>query len=118
MQEKFSLANDQVLIDELGRVVISDQILKEKLEAIVDSGDLVASNSCTNNGACGNDVNAGGCGNTVNGSCNSSLLNNDEILIQPDNVIIKNPDFNSQILNLKLEQVDTINIEFKALRNV
>lgn len=118
MEEKFTLLSNEIKIDNLGRVIISNIDFKDKLEILVNNGDLVASNSCTNNGACGNDVNAGGCGNTVNGSCSSSFLNTSEILIQNDDVIFKNPDFNSQLLNEKLKEPESINLEFKAFKNV
>ena len=117
MEEKFSLSPNDIRIDNLGRVIIENLDFKDKLETLVNNGDLVASNTCTNNGACGTDVNAGGCGNTANVKCSSSFLNMDEILIQEDNVIFKNPDFNSQLLNEKLNESPAINLEFKAFKN-
>ncbi|WP_299714209.1 hypothetical protein [uncultured Tenacibaculum sp.] len=117
MEEKFTLLSEEIKIDNFGRIIITNNEFRQRLEVLVNNGDLVASNSCTNNGACGNDVNAGGCGNTVNGSCSSSFLNSDEILIQQDDVIFKNPLFNSQVLNEKLKETPSINLEFKAFKN-
>ena len=117
MEEKFSLAASDIELDAFGRVVIKNDAIKTKLEDMVNLGDLVASNQCSNTGACGTAVNAGGCGNTVNGSCSASFLNSEEIIFEDDSVIFTNPGFNTNILNSKLENIENIKLEFKAFKN-
>lgn len=112
MEIQISLAENEVKFDDLGRVIITNQNLKNQISTLIDQSELAACNTCTN--TCGNSVNA--CGNTANGSCSSSFLNTNEILIENDEIIFKNPLFNSSIINRKLQN-EEINIEFKGFKS-
>ncbi|WP_299714206.1 hypothetical protein [uncultured Tenacibaculum sp.] len=112
MEIQITLQENEVTFDNLGRVIITNNNLRNQITNLIDQSELAACNTCTN--TCGNTVNA--CGNTANGSCSSSFFNTNEIFIENDQIIFKNPEFNSSILNKKLKN-EVINIEFKGFNS-
>ena len=109
MEIQISLQENEIQFDNLGRVIITKSELKSQLSDLIDGSELAACNTCTN--TCGNSVNV--CGNSANASCSTSFLNPDEIELNENDIIIKNPAFNASILNKKLKN-ESINIEFKG----
>ena len=110
MSFQLSLSQEEVEFDSLGRVIVKNPQLKAQLSSLVANSEATSCNTCTN--TCGNSANV--CGNTANGSCSSSFLAGDDILLDDENVIFKNPQFNTSILHKKLsgEQID---LEFIGL---
>jgi len=110
----FELALNDVEFDELGRVRITDPLIKTKLEELFAANSSVeaASNSGCNSG-CGNTGNAPTCG-TANAGC-SEAFELADLDWEPDlgggpGVLVNHPDFAKAILDAKIARDDKITL--------
>ena len=101
MDEHLVINLEDVQFNADGTVTIKNVGLKEKLEAKLNTADLLTCVTNNNYGVCGEPrVNVGGCANV---GCNDNIFTKENIKFSGDDEIkIQNTKFNSELLQAKL----------------
>ncbi|PIQ50046.1 MAG: hypothetical protein COW03_01820 [Cytophagales bacterium CG12_big_fil_rev_8_21_14_0_65_40_12] len=117
METQIKIQLEDVQFNADGTVVIKNLEARNQIKDIIGRSDIL---SCTTNNGCGNEVNGSGCGK-VNASCRESIFTKDDlILTNPNDVLIRNPKFVSDLISDRLKGLEKneINISLKGFKEI